>query len=161
MQYSPKPCSYFWHSHHFYPCRVPKIQHTLLFIRTSKKSVDKLQVDYDDEDSRVQHLRHMYLVMWQRDMDHVLPPGEKAQHLPPQSLRRLLGITRQDKVTNTNVLSRAGLPTMYTLLRKRRLRWLGHVYSMEDGRIPKDIQSTKSLPRGREVSQERHEGTIH
>ena len=28
---------------------------------------------------------------------------------------------------------------MYTLLRQRRLRWLGHVHRMEDGRIPKDI----------------------
>ena len=40
---------------------------------------------------------------------------------------------------DTEVLSRANLPSMFTLLRKRRLRWLGHVYSMEDGRIPKDI----------------------
>ena len=28
---------------------------------------------------------------------------------------------------------------MFTLLRQRRLRWLGHVRRMEDGRIPKDI----------------------
>ena len=28
---------------------------------------------------------------------------------------------------------------MYTLLRQRRLRWLGHVRRMEDCRIPKDI----------------------
>ena len=28
---------------------------------------------------------------------------------------------------------------MTTLLRQRRLRWLGHVRRMEDGRIPKDI----------------------
>ena len=28
---------------------------------------------------------------------------------------------------------------MYTLLRQRRLRWLGHVRRMEDGCIPKDI----------------------
>ena len=36
-------------------------------------------------------------------------------------------------------MSRAHLPSMYTLLRQRRLRWLGHVHRMEDGRIPKDI----------------------
>ena len=56
-----------------------------------------------------------------------------------RSIRRILGISWQDKVTNADVLSRAGLPTMYTLLRQRRLRWLGHVRRMEDGRIPKDI----------------------
>ena len=56
-----------------------------------------------------------------------------------RSIRRILGITWQDRVSNAVVLSRAGLPSMYTLLRQRRLRWLGHVCRMEDGRIPKDI----------------------
>lgn len=54
-------------------------------------------------------------------------------------VRRILGISWQDRVPNTEVLSRAGLPTMITLIRQRRLRWLGHVHRMEDGRIPKDI----------------------
>ena len=48
-------------------------------------------------------------------------------------------ISWQDKVPNTEVLSRAGLPSMFTLLRQRRLRWLGHVHRMPDGRIPKDL----------------------
>ena len=56
-----------------------------------------------------------------------------------RSIRRILVISWQNKVTNADVLSRAGLPTMYTLLRQRRLRWLGHVHRMEDRRIPKDI----------------------
>ena len=51
----------------------------------------------------------------------------------------ILGISGQDKVTNTDVLSRAVLPSMHTLLRQRRLRWLGHIRRMEDGRIPKGI----------------------
>ena len=42
-------------------------------------------------------------------------------------------------VPNTEVLSRVGLPSMFTLLRQRRLRWLGHVHRMPDGRIPKDL----------------------
>ena len=41
-----------------------------------------------------------------------------------RNIRRNMGICWQDKVTNADVLSRASLPTMYTLLRKRRLRWL-------------------------------------
>ena len=28
---------------------------------------------------------------------------------------------------------------MFTMVSQRRLRWLGHVRRMEDGRIPKDI----------------------
>ena len=56
-----------------------------------------------------------------------------------RSIRRILGISWLDKVTNADVLSRAGLPSVYTVLRKRRLRWLGHVRRMDDGRIPKYI----------------------
>ena len=56
-----------------------------------------------------------------------------------RSIRGILVVSWQDKVTNADVLYRAGLPTMYTLLRQRRLRWLGHVRRMEDGRIPKCI----------------------
>ena len=54
-------------------------------------------------------------------------------------LRRIFGIHWSDKITNAQVLERAGLPTIFTLLRQRRLRWLGHVQRMQDGRIPKDI----------------------
>ena len=50
-----------------------------------------------------------------------------------RSIRRILGKSWQDKVTNVEVPSRAGLPTMYTLLRQP------HVRRMEDSRIPKDI----------------------
>ena len=52
---------------------------------------------------------------------------------------RILGKLCEDKIPNTEVLSRAGLPSMFTLLRKRRLRWLGPVRHMEDRRILKDI----------------------
>ena len=39
-----------------------------------------------------------------------------------QSLRRILGISWRDKVPNTEVLDCAGLQTMYTILRQRRMR---------------------------------------
>ena len=50
-----------------------------------------------------------------------------------------MNISWKDKVSNAEILAQADLPSMFTLLRQRRLRWLGHVYCMEDGRIPKDI----------------------
>ena len=54
-------------------------------------------------------------------------------------LRRILNIKWQDRVTNNEVLSRAKATSMTTILQQRRLRWLGHVCRMEDGRIPKDL----------------------
>jgi len=63
----------------------------------------------------------------------------KLQTFHLRCLRRILGISWQDKVTSNEILSRAGIPSMYTLLRQRRLRWLGHTHRMDDGRIPKDL----------------------
>lgn len=56
-----------------------------------------------------------------------------------RNLRRILDITWQDRVTNTGVLEKAGSLSMHLMLCQRRLRWLGHVHRMKDGRIPKDI----------------------
>ncbi|XP_072015051.1 uncharacterized protein [Amphiura filiformis] len=54
-------------------------------------------------------------------------------------LRRILCFTWQDHVTNKAVLEKAGILSMFALLSQRRLRWLGHVSRMDDGRIPKDL----------------------
>ena len=54
-------------------------------------------------------------------------------------LRRILGITWQDKVTSAAVLKQAGSLSVHLMLSQRRLRWLGHVHRMEDGRIPKNV----------------------
>ena len=54
-------------------------------------------------------------------------------------LRRILGIKWQDKITNTEVLYRTEQTSLYPILRRRRLRWLGHVKRMDDTRIPKQI----------------------
>ena len=48
----------------------------------------------------------------------------KLQAFHLRCLRRILGITWQDKVPKNEVLSRAGIPSMYTLLRQSCLRWL-------------------------------------
>ncbi|XP_050707118.1 uncharacterized protein LOC126992423 [Eriocheir sinensis] len=63
----------------------------------------------------------------------------KLNSLHMRCLRRILNITWQDKITNNTVLERAGMTSMFTLLKQRRMRWLGHVVRMDDGRIPKDL----------------------
>jgi len=70
-------------------------------------------------------------------VDDLCRAREETENL--RCIRRILGTSWKDKVPNTGVLSRASLPSMFTLLRQRRLPWLGHVHRMEDGRIPKDI----------------------
>ena len=55
------------------------------------------------------------------------------------NLRRILNITWQDKVPNNTVLERAGCTSIFTLLKQRRVRRLGHVVRMDNGRIPKDL----------------------
>jgi hypothetical protein len=56
-----------------------------------------------------------------------------------RSLRRLLHISWQDKVPNTEVLQRAGLMSIPSLLMQRRLHWLGHIHRMETDRLPREI----------------------
>jgi hypothetical protein len=56
-----------------------------------------------------------------------------------RNLRRLLGITWQNRVSNADGLAREGMSSMFATLSHRRLIWLGHLCRMEDGRIPKDI----------------------
>jgi hypothetical protein len=68
-------------------------------------------------------------------------------------LRRILNISWQDRVTNAAVLEQANSLSMHLLLCQRRLRWLGHVHRMQDGRIPKDMLygelATGNRPTGR------------
>ena len=58
-----------------------------------------------------------------------------AFHL--RSLRRILGITWTDHISNEAVHSRTGVPSIQALLSNRRLTWLGHVKRMDDSRLPK------------------------
>jgi hypothetical protein len=56
-----------------------------------------------------------------------------------QCLKKILGVTWKDRISNHEILVHAGIPSIYSLLSQRRLRWIGHVSRTQDGRIPKDI----------------------
>ena len=71
-------------------------------------------------------------------MDSVLEAGKEAQHFPhaqpeTDSGHQMVG------PHNNEVLRRAATPSTCTLLQQRRLRWLGRVRRMQDGRIPRDL----------------------
>ena len=63
--------------------------------------------------------------------------AKKLNHFHTTSLRRLLNIKWQEKIPDTEVLARAGLPSVYTMLMQSQLRWAGHVVRMPDHRLPK------------------------
>ena len=58
-----------------------------------------------------------------------------AFHL--RSLRRILGISWSDRVTNEEVHAKSGIPSIQAILSKNRLRWLGHIKRMDNFRLPK------------------------
>ena len=52
-------------------------------------------------------------------------------------LRKLLEIRGQDKIPDTEVLKKAKMQSIHTLLKLAQLRWTGHVTRMPDERLPK------------------------
>lgn len=65
--------------------------------------------------------------------------AKQLNHFHLSCLRRLLHIRWQDKVPDTEILERAGLCSVYTLLLKAQARWAGHVVRMPDSRLPKQL----------------------
>ena len=65
--------------------------------------------------------------------------ARKLNHFHTSCLRRILKINWQDKIPDSEVLTRAKIPSVNTLLQKAQLRWVGHVARMPDKRIPKQL----------------------
>ena len=60
-------------------------------------------------------------------------------HFHTKCLWIILSIKWQDMVPDTEVLTRAGIPSIHTLLQKAKVRWTGHVTRMPDERLPKQL----------------------
>ena len=82
-----------------------------------------------------------------RVLSTLLYGSETCTYMPEERrlstfhLRRILDIKWQDHIPNSDILTRAGVPYMYSLLSQRQqsLRWLDHVRRMDDGRISKVV----------------------
>jgi hypothetical protein len=59
--------------------------------------------------------------------------------------RKILGITWEDRVTNEEVRRRTKMLKLELIIRKRRLRWLGHLHRMRNNRIAKQALSWQPL----------------
>ena len=60
-------------------------------------------------------------------------------HFHTSCLRKLLKVKWQDRIPDTEVLKRAGMQSVHTLLKLPQLRWTGHVTRMPEERLPKKI----------------------
>ena len=54
-------------------------------------------------------------------------------------LRAIMNISWKDKITNIEVLKRAGLPSMEDMLIQMNLRWLGHVERTDHQRLARQL----------------------
>ena len=63
--------------------------------------------------------------------------AKKLNHFHLSCLRKILKIRWQDKITE--VLKKAKMQSVHTLLKLAQLRWTGHVTRMPDQRLPKKV----------------------
>ena len=63
--------------------------------------------------------------------------AKKLDHFHLSCLRKILKIRGQDKIPDTEVLKKAKMQSVHTLLKLAQLRWTGHVTRMPDERLPK------------------------
>ena len=57
--------------------------------------------------------------------------------------RRLLGITWRDKVRNEDIRKKTGSRKLEDMIKERRLRWLGHVWRMDNSRTARQATNWK------------------
>jgi len=78
-----------------------------------------------------------------------------------RNLRKILGITWQDHVTNMEVLSRTGQRRLQDIVAERRLRMAGHIIRMPPGRPANHAMSWTPRGSGRRRGRQRKLGGPH
>ena len=63
--------------------------------------------------------------------------AKKLNHFILSCLKKLLKIRWQDKIPDTEVLKKAKMQSVHTLLKLPQLRWTGHLTRMPGERLPK------------------------
>ena len=63
----------------------------------------------------------------------------RLEAVQQRHLRRVMNIKSYDRISNMEVLGRAGMESVEAVLAATQLRWIGHVARMENSRIPKQI----------------------
>ena len=64
---------------------------------------------------------------------------KKREAFHQRCLRRIMKISWESHTTNLEVLQLAGMTSIETEIRKKHLKWAGHVTRMSDNRLPKQL----------------------
>ena len=64
---------------------------------------------------------------------------KKLHALMMRHIRQIMNISWRDRITNVEILKRAGLPSMADMLITKGLRWIGHVHRMGRERLPRQL----------------------
>ena len=80
---------------------------------------------------------------WIRVMGYPRFPSAETRSLPYEMSAANLGITLRDRVPNVDILKSCRVQSISVLLRKSRMRWLGHIGRMKDVRLPKMVLFSK------------------
>ena len=62
--------------------------------------------------------------------------SQKLERVHSSCLRSILGVRLSDRHTNEHIRKSCGVATLSAYITAHRLRWLGHVGRMEEGRLP-------------------------
>ena len=65
--------------------------------------------------------------------------AKRLNHFRTGCLRKLLKIEWQDRIPDTEVLKKAGMQNVHTLLKLAQLRWAGHITRIPEECLPKEI----------------------
>ena len=74
-----------------------------------------------------------------RNVDSLPTTCQGLNNFHISCLRKLLKIKWQDRIPDTEVLKRAGMQSVHTLLKLAQLKWTGHVTMMHEERLEKKI----------------------
>nr|VZI38087.1 unnamed protein product [Spirometra erinaceieuropaei] len=65
--------------------------------------------------------------------------ARRLNHFHLSSLRRILWLHWQDRISDRDMLERSEMLGIYSMLRQMQLRWSGHLVRMDDERLPKRL----------------------
>ena len=67
------------------------------------------------------------------------PQMKMLERFHQNCLRRVLGIKWENRIADTEVLAKAGITSVVTMIMQNQLRWAGHLVRLDDSRLPKQL----------------------